>query len=360
LDGQRSYDRIIEGPIKTAVSTARRQLEQSRTELGAKSTVLWVINNGNTSLTHEELEQLVARRARNDSQEIDSVVVSGVYIYSDTFDSVFFWRMDCTPINLDRRFEEFDALHSVWAKFQMERMAALMQGPPTDSDTKGPVVDVSFKVEGINYVMPTPPMGKASGFFVNGRPRSNSTGITSCPRLATIFAGLSRQDWRLFQEHHPMATNSTSYDDWCHREAEARSQATLKPFIAIPITHHGWLRWARKQPQGTHVSIHRYATDIFQERVLLLIQDARERQPGSVLPRRYMLLLTEVIGQDMAFDVSHLAEVCTLADGTDRIDEVWADKSMFFEHGIAVAAAEAIGRGVDCVYWQKNHTYAWI
>lgn len=359
VDGQHSYDRIVEGPIKTAVSSARRQLEQSRSELDVRRTVLWVINNGNTSLTHESLKQLVARRARNDSEEIDSVVISGVYIYSDTFDSVFFWRMDCIPIHLDRQFEEFDSLQDAWGNFQMERMTALMQAPPTDADTKGPVVDISFEVDEVTYVMPTPPMGKASDFFVRGRPRSNSTGITTAPPLATIFAGLSRHEWREFQEHHPAAAISATYDDWCRKEAEARSESTLKPFIAMPVTHSGWLHWAKLQPRDQGVSVHRYANNLFQEKVLRSISGAKERKADSVLPRRYMLLVTEVIGQDMAFDISHLAEVCTLSNGQDQIDEVWANKSVFFEHGLAIAAVEGLVRGVDCIYWQKDDTYAW-
>jgi hypothetical protein len=73
-----------------------------------------------------------------------------------------------------------------------------------------------------------------------------------------------------------------------------------------------------------------------------------------------MLLITEEIGQDLAFDVSHLAEICTLSDGRDHIDEVWADESMFFEQALAVAAAEAIARGVECVLWEKNTTYSWV
>lgn len=50
LQGQRCYDRILEGPIKTAVSSARQQLQQSRKELNSNGTVLWVINNGYSSL----------------------------------------------------------------------------------------------------------------------------------------------------------------------------------------------------------------------------------------------------------------------------------------------------------------------
>lgn len=72
-----------------------------------------------------------------------------------------------------------------------------------------------------------------------------------------------------------------------------------------------------------------------------------------------MLLITEEIGQDLVFDVSHLAEVCTLPNGSDHIEEVWTDKPMFFEKALTVTAAEAIARGVECVLWEKDKTYAW-
>jgi hypothetical protein len=357
--GQRTYDRIVEGPVKTAVSSARQQLQQSRSEHNATSTVLWIINNGYSSLSHSALMDLVARRARNDSSDINAVVVSGAYFYSDTFDSFFLWPFDCTPIHLDRPFQEFEALRDAWNGLTMDRMTALLHEPLVADATKGPVVDLSFQLEGVTYVMPTPPMGRESKFFTNGRPRNNSTGITSSPPVATVFAGLSHHEWSEFNRHHAPAVSSTDYNEWRTREVRAMSECDLKPFITIPVTHAGWWEWARQQPKETSVSVHRYATDLFQKKILCVINEARECTDNSVLPCRYMLLITEEIGQDLAFDVSHLAEVCTLPDGSDHIDEVWTDKPMFFEQALAVAAAEAIARGVECVLWEKHKTYAW-
>lgn len=357
--GQRTYDRIFEGPVKTAVSSARQQLQQSRFEHKATSTVLWVINNGYSSLSHSALLELVAKRARNDSSDLDAVVVSGAYFYSDTFDSFFLWPIDCTPINLDRPFDDFEALRDAWSELAMGRMTALLREPAEADDTKGPVVDISFQLDGVTYVMPTPPMGRKSRFFVNGRPRSNSTGITSSPPVATVFAGLNCHEWAEFKRRHAPAVSSRNYNEWTKREARARSECELKPFITIPVTQAGWREWARQQLKATSVSVHRYATDLFQKKILAIINAARERTDDSVLPRRYMLLITEEIGQDLAFDVSHLAEVCTLPDGSDLVEEVWTDKSMFFEQALTVAAAEAIARGVECVFWEKDKTYTW-
>lgn len=303
--------------------------------------------------------KLVSRRARNDSSEIDAVVVSGAYIYSDTFDSIFLWPIDCTPIHLDRPFLDFETLRDVWNGLAGDRMSALIREPAAAHDAEGPVVDISFQLEGVTYVMPTPPMGRESEFFINGRPRSNSTGITSSPPVATVFADLNRQEWTEFKHHHALAISSADYNDWARKEARARSECKLKPFITMSVTHAGWWEWVRQQPNETGVSVHRYAIDLFQKRIMGVINSTRERTDASAIPRRYMLLITEQIGQDLAFDVSHLAEVCTLPDGSDHLDEVWTDKPMFFEQALTVAAAEAIARGVECVLWEKDKTYAW-
>lgn len=357
--GQRMYDRVMEGPVKSAVSSARKQLRQSKSEHNAASTVLWVINNGYTSLSHDVLMDLVARRARNDSSDIDAVVVSGAYFFSDTFDSCFLWPIDCTPIHLDKPFLGFEAVRDAWHGLATERMAALMRELAAADDTKGPVVDLSFQLDGVTYVMPTPPMGQESKFFINGRPRNNSTGITSSPPVATVFAGLNRHEWTEFKRHQGQMVSSVDYDAWKVKETRASSECDLKPFITIPVTYAGWLEWARQQPLESSVSLHRYASDLFQEKVLSVIYGARKLTGNFVLPRRYMLLITEEIGQDLAFDVSHLAEICILPDGSEHIDEVWTNKRIFFEHALSAAAAEAIGRGVECVYWEKDKSYAW-
>src|SRR5690606_17475810 len=130
------------------VASAREQLSQSRLELGAESSVLWVINNRHSSLSHDALKEMVARRARNDTKEVDAVVVSGAHFYSDGFDSYFLWPMDCIPIKFNRPFAEFEALRDSWNTFSMERMTALMRAPTASNNSKSPVVDLSFKYEG--------------------------------------------------------------------------------------------------------------------------------------------------------------------------------------------------------------------
>lgn len=358
-EGQRKFDRIVEGPIKTAVSSARQQLEQSRLELQATGTVLWVINNGYSSLSHDALLDLVARRARNDSEEIDAVVVSGAYYYGDTFDSFFLWPIDYVPVHLGRPFLEFDELREAWNAFADTRMTELVRNPTDSLEAKGPIVDISFECDGTTFVLPTPPMGSKSDFFINGRPRQNSTGIESAPVLATVFAGLSHEEWKRFHQQRPSAIGTPNYGAWRAKETRARSETTGKPFIAMPITYSGWRDWKRQQPSDVGTSIHHYATELFQEKARRIALEAREYLPDMALPRQFMLLTTEQIGQDMAFDVSHLEEVRIRDDGVELANEVWVNQAMFFEHGLIVSAMEAVVRGVEFVRWQKDTRYVW-
>ncbi len=76
-DAQRTFDRIVEGPIKTGVASARKQLRQSRVEFpDASCNVLFILNNGYTALDHDSLVRLVAHRVRQDTSEIDGVVTA--------------------------------------------------------------------------------------------------------------------------------------------------------------------------------------------------------------------------------------------------------------------------------------------
>ena len=82
--GRRAYDRIIEGPIKTEIASARKQLKETRKERSDTTlSMLLVVNNGYTALNHDDLVRLVGHRARNDSQRIDGVIVGGCYFHSD-------------------------------------------------------------------------------------------------------------------------------------------------------------------------------------------------------------------------------------------------------------------------------------
>ena len=363
-DAQRDYDRILEGPIKSAVRTARTQLKQSRTEHpGTSASVLFVVNNGYTALNHEALLKMVAHRVRNDTQEIDGVVVAGCYFHSDTFDSFFLWPIDYLPINPERPFPSFIKLRNAWNDLSERFMTDVLLGRIAPDGIKGPVVDTQFDIDGITYVKPAPPLGKESGFYSKGRPRKDSSGLTQCPPVATTFPDLTRGEWKLFRAALPYERALFgSYEQWQAERAGAASSGTpLMPFVPVSITFKGWQKWRkdRRAPKA-FFAVQNYANEIFDQRIRATMRAARERTASKIMPSRYILSVTEEIGQDRANDLSHIAAIREIPNSEPAVCALITDARIFHDHALVLACAHALAEGVDCVLWQKELRYAWV
>jgi hypothetical protein len=360
---QAYYDRVLEGPIKTAVAKSKTQLRQSRTELrDTNCSVLFVINNGYTALDHDSLVRMVAHRVRNDTAEIDGVVVAGCYFYSDRFDSFFIWPMDYVPINAERPFYEFETLRRAWNDHVQGFMTALMIGDLAKNPTKGPVIDMQFDLEGVTYIKPAPAIGRESAFYGKRRPRRGSSELEYCPPVATTFPAMTRGEWVQFREALPQEPElGSSFDEWQVHHAEAVASGTkLQPFVPITVTYDEWVTWRCTHRETASIgSIRHYANGIFEQRVREIMNSARERRPSSLLPHRYVLAVTEEIGQDRVNDVSHIASLRERLNADAAIRPLVENARIFHEHAIALAAAYAIAENVSSVLWQKDLTYAW-
>ena len=364
-DDQRRFDRIIEGPIKNAVTKANKQLKQSRSEFpDADCSVLFVINNGYTTLSHDALKDLVAHRVRQDTSEIDAVVVAGAYFHSDGMDSFFLWPIDYVPINLSKPFAEFEQLRSGWNRLAERFMSDFMTGKLGPNPTKGPVVDTQFDIGGITFVRPAPAIGGQSKFYVHGRPRKNSTGLEKCPLVGTTFPSLTRPEWSRFSDAlGDFWTLKESYADWKKHEQEAREESDdpLKPFVTIPVSFDAWKAWcAEGDRHQSALSIFQFANDLFSKQVNELIGRARDREASAVAPSRYVLALTDIIGQDKANDVSEIVLVRERSDGNAVGKSLAGEVRIFHEHALALACAYAVREGIDTVMWMKDSTYAWV
>lgn len=361
---QREYDRILEGPIKSAVRKARAQLKQSRAEHpSASSSVLFVVNNGYTALDHDALLRMVAHRARNDSKEIDGVVVAGCYFYSDGFDNYFLWPIDYIPLNLNHPFTSYDKLRTAWNDFAEQFMTSVVRDEIREGRIKGPVIDTQFNVDGVTFVKPAPPMGDSSTFFGSDRPRIDSAASDRETYVATTFPDITREEWELFCES---ASDDEfffrTYDEWLAERADAAASGTaLRPFVSVRITRDGWEAWRASQaPGGATTSVLEYSNDLFHQQIRSMVLAAREHTANCILPSHYMLAATELIGHDLANDVSHILEVREMSMSDPIIKEIVLHARIIHEHALALASAYALASGIDCVLWRKDLTYAWL
>jgi hypothetical protein len=332
------------------VASARKQLKQSRREYStAVTSILLIINNGYSALDHDSLRDLVARRVRNDTSEIDGIVVGGCYSHSDGFDSFFLWPLEYVAINSQRSFSSYARLSEAWDRYANEFMTAVVRGDAAAKFGKGPVADLCFDHDGVTYVRPAPPLGNASSFFVAGRPRRDTTALDSCPPVATTFPDMTESEWLSFRANVPDdPALFTTYERWLAERSQAASVGTeLCPFVLIAVTYTGWRNWVQSQADDSSIS--RYANDLFEEKIRQLIASARDWDAAPIKPPRYVLAVTELIGQDRANDVSHIALV------RERLHEKPATKMLavnlriFHDHGVALAAAYALTQKVELV-----------
>lgn len=232
---QRRYRNIIEQPVKGVIAKAKKQLVQTRSELPETTgSVLWIFNNGYTALDHETLEALAANRVRQDTSNIDGVIVSGCYYHSDGFDSVFLWPCSYVPIRVDHPFPEFEAVQEQFQGFANQFMTELMQ-LTEPSGGKGEVRDLVFDVCGIRYVRPAPVMGSQSEFHIRGRPRANSASEGGIPPVALIVPKLTRPDMeRIVGVVGVQSGALSSWEHWLEHMESARNAAiSTKPLVPI-------------------------------------------------------------------------------------------------------------------------------
>src|SRR5882672_85114 len=222
-EGERAYYSAMAGPIKTHVKKANGQLKESAAALGSDPIrVLFLVNNGYAALSHDEFKDIAVKRACNDTHNIDAMVIAGLYYYSDTFDSYFFPEMDLFPIRIDRPFPLFDLLFREWQEFGTNHLTrGFILGEDTHKEQRLPVQELTYTVDDVTFIKPAPSMGKPSEFFVSGRPRKNSTGITKCPPVAKTIPSFNPFNWQRFRSHFPDHDFfKASYSDWIHFRQE--------------------------------------------------------------------------------------------------------------------------------------------
>jgi hypothetical protein len=352
------YATIMQGPIRGVVRSARAQLKQSRREIGEDATtVLFVVNNGFTALTHEELLDHVVRRARNDTDEIDGVVVAGCYLHGDGFDTFTLWPINYVPIHEKRPFREFEALRSAWNKLAERHMTEFVRGEHGPTAAKEAQTDIVFEWEGRTFVKPATPIGAESTFFGARRPRLNHLPFERVKHVAFTVPRLSPVEYRRVRaalKDEPLLEN---LDTWNHHVEEALSRGTpLKPVVPVDVSRGSWEAWKRRNPGSSGLDSLRAVANVrYGVEASKLVHAAKEFRPGTVVPRRYIAAVTELIGQNENNDVSHIG-ICT----GQQVEWIALNARVPHFLALALAAAHAIRLGLTDIFWRHDLRYAWV
>ncbi len=358
VQGLREYRSIMRGPVKAAVKSASGQLQQSRIELNPDaSTVLFVINNGLTTMSHEELLAHVIDRATNDATGIDLVVVGGCYLHGDGFDIVALWPINCVAIHEDRSFDEFEALRAAWNRLAERHMTEFISGEHGDDAGKEAQTDAVFDLHGRTFVKPAIPIGAPSKFFGKRRPRRNQVSFNQVKHVALTIPWLTPVEYRRVKPALREDPLLASFEAWtAHVEEALLTSTPERPVVPVEISRGSWEAWKRRNPdtKGT-TSLRLAANALYGTRASRLVHEARDVLKVEKVPRRFIWVEVELIGQDERNDI---ARIGSMIDGEETLIVANLRRGQY--EALSLAAAHAICMGVSDILWRQDLSHAWV
>ena len=356
---RRHYFNIMEGPIKTQIKKASKQLNITRTKLAKKTAnILIVVNNGYSSLNLDEFKQVVEKCARNDTSSIDFVISCGIYYYSDGFDSYVIAPFELCGIKQKNEPVEIQSIRKSWGAFLDRYMTRFLTDQNRDRNAKLPVLDIEFSVDDRTYVKPTPPFGKESEFYRHGRPRINSSGINECPLVARTFPKLSRREWSLLKGiiSDDWKLKET-YEQWIRHfmDEEESYNNELQPLVPVKLENNNKI-----SPKIIEFyDLCTIANEKFNKLAKKIIVSARCIDDVKIEITRFIYLVIKEIGRDKKNDLSSIY-IATGVDEPIILESIVENKRIFFEWGISLAAAYAVKNSIDIVLYHKDTRYSWI
>jgi hypothetical protein len=353
----REYYRIVEGPIKNACKKASKQLQLTAERYShSQVRVLVILNIGYTPISPDEFKEVCFKCVRNDTSGIDWLLCGGIYFYSDKFDSYVIAPLEELPVNLGRSFPSQKSLADAWGQFLEKLMTEVIRNPKPFSDGRMPILDLMFDLGGIRYIKPAPGMPQSTFWPGGEAPRDNSSGIMSCPPVASTFPSLSEHEWKHFKEAMPSAAQlKTTYREWLksYPDEVIESKNPLKPLVFIEVTFDEFTCWIGKpKVRWQFADLGKFASGVLHQRALTILNEAKDKEQTLVVPLDYVHLVVNEVGNDKANDFTSIYYVSELP-GFERKEALVENARLFFEYGIAVAAAHAIKRKVNTVLFTK-------
>lgn len=358
------YYRFLEGPIKTAIKKASKQLKNTENDIyPGKIKVCMVINTGYASLFMEDFEKIVTKITKNDSNTIDYLIIAGAYFYGDSFDFYSFFPFELVKMksDSDQEFKSFNILRDKWGSLTDNIMTEMIIPKENKRERKRIIYDFVFERAGKYYILPTPLIGKKSDYFINGRPRKNSSGINTCPLVGRTFPCLSNNNWILAKDSLLDSFYLEDSQEDYQNKINTIKQEIEMPIVPIDIDYLLFKNYCvSNEINETFNELCLYANKIFQEQLEKIYDSIINLDENNIVPNKYILLQVQEIGQDKKFDISSIYKVNNeIVTGDVKREVIFENERIFFEYASILAASYAIKLGFDTVCYSINKDFGW-
>ena len=130
--------------------------------------------------------------------------------------------------------------------------------------------------------------------------------------------------------------------------------------VPITVTLDGWIKSINDaDPIRYFEPVRAYANMLYQEGITRIIEGAQDLAATKIVPSRYVLAVTEQIGQDEANDVSHIFLVEERPGHEPQMKPLVQKLRIFHLHACTLGASYALKHGISTLRWKKDMTYAW-
>ena len=217
--------------------------------------------------------------------------------------------------------------------------------------------DVVFEWEGRTFVKPATPFGAESKFFGSRRPRLNHLPFERVRHVAITIPQLSLTEFRRVRAALPDEPLMENYETWNEHVETALSSGThLKPVVPVSVSRGSWEAWKRRNPDLKNLdSLRACANFRYGVDASKLVNEATEYKEGVAVPRKYVAVVTELIGQDEKNDISRIG-ICS----GDDVEWIVLDARLPHFGALALAAAHACKLGLKSIFWRHDLRYAWV
>lgn len=238
-------------------------------------------------------------------------------------------------------------------------MTDVVKGVALQKLSKLPVLDFSFSVGDKTYIKPSPPFGEASKFYVNGRPRINTSGIESCPPVGLTYPKISHASWDFItKKFNSLWDKGGTYSEWLNYEEYAKKNnksTVVCPFIEIEVTKKQ-VECAYKETEYLDFyKLSSMAAINFDKAVRAIFKKAVKLESIKKLPSKYLYLTVREVGRDKNNDTSSL--FIKKSDGDIPIFE---NQRVFLLHGLAIAGAYALLYDIKYIIYSIDEEYKWV
>jgi hypothetical protein len=374
------YENIVGKSVRKTLVKAEKQLQKTRLDNpDLTHSVIMVINNHGRGFDYDILRAICLKGLRNDAKQVDGVLIVSVDMLGDGFDTmtsmpfVYYARngnYDFDDESGDEgyaygqrpSFPGYEALLNSWEGYRMRIMNQTLFniGKTSSSDrglpSKGTFSDAIFQHEAVTYVLPAPHMGP-SDFYRDGRPRLNTSGITTCPPVCTILIAPENSHIESLRPYLPVG--QPVGEESINRILRSNQKSAERPIAAVRDLH-GWDDWLIDEGKiRSRQTLFSYTNKLLSQRLGDIAERAIRTTPDMTIPSGSIFAKCTPIGMDMANDVSEIYIVGNRQRGQHRVMPLEGPIRMFEQHALLRAAAWALTYDRDTIYYDVNRKYGW-